>query len=101
MSVDTVFKKQDALTEAYHDAVHQQHQLLAEGTISEAKLSAVLKKMWDWFRTKINAIWDWLMVEISKLKKYVSELIQDGIEDVMNYFEIDFSVRMNTNVRLA
>ena len=101
LSVDTVFKKQDALTEAYHDAVHQQHQLLAEGTISEAKLSAVLKKMWDWFRTKINAIWDWLMVEISKLKKYVSELIQDGIEDVMNYFEIDFSVRMNTNVRLA
>ena len=101
LSVDTVFKKQDALTEAYHDAVHEQHKLLSEGTISEAKLSAVLKRMWDWFKMKINAIWDWLMVEITKLKKYVTELVNDGIENVMNFFEVDLSVRMNTNVRLA
>ena len=101
LSVDTVFKKQDALTEAYHDAVYKQHQLLAEGTINEAKLKAVLNKMWDWFKNKIKAIWNWLMVEITKLKNYVGELIQDGIEDVMNFFEMDVSVRMNTNIRLS
>ena len=98
LSVDTVFKKQDALTEAYHDSVHQQHQLLSEGTISEAKLKAVLNKMWDWFKNKIKAIWSWLMVELTKLKNYVNEIIEDGIEDVMNFFEVDVRVRMNTTV---
>ena len=96
LSVDTVFKKQDALTEAYHESVHKQHQLLSEGSISEAKLKAVLNKMWDWFKNKIKAIWNWLMVELTKLKNYVNELIQDGIEDVMNFFEVDVHVRMNT-----
>ena len=57
--------------------------------------------MWDWFKNKIKAIWNWLMVEITKLKNYVGELIQDGIEDVMNFFEMDVSVRMNTNIRLS
>ena len=38
---------------------------------------------------------------IDFLKEIKSELVNDGIENVMNFFEVDLSVRMNTNVRLA
>ena len=66
LTVSTAFKKTDELKEAYFDAVEKQQNLLMEGEISEAKMKAVLQKMWDWFTTRVKKIWNWVMVEITK-----------------------------------
>ena len=99
LTVSTAFKKTDELREAYYDAVEKQQNLLMEGEISEAKMKAVLQKMWDWFTTKVKKIWNWVMVEISKLKTAIVELFDDGVQFVMNAFETDVYVRVNTTVR--
>ena len=54
LTISTAFQKTDELNEAYFDAVAHQQELLTEGTISEAKLKAVLQKMWDWFIAKVK-----------------------------------------------
>jgi hypothetical protein len=99
LTVSTAFKKTDELKEAYFDAIEKQQNLLMEGEISEAKMKAVLQKMWDWFTTKVKKIWNWVMVEISKLKTAIVELFDDGVQFVMNAFETDVYVRVNTTVR--
>jgi len=87
------------LREAYFDAVEKQQNLLMEGEISEAKMKAVLQKMWDWFTTKVKKIWNWVMVEITKLRTAIVELFDEGVQFVMNAFETDVYVRVNTTVR--
>jgi len=99
LTVSTAFKKTDELREAYFDAVAHQHELLTEGTISEAKLKAVLQKMWDWFIARVKKIWNWVMVEITKLRTAIVELFDEGVQFVMNAFETDVYVRVNTTVR--
>ena len=99
LTVSTAFKKTDELKEAYFDAVEKQQNLLMEGEISEAKMKAVLQKMWDWFTAKVKKIWNWVMVEISKLKAAIEELFDEGVQFVMNAFETDVYVRANTTVR--
>ena len=99
LTVSTAFKKTDELNEAYFDAVAHQHELLTEGTISEAKLKAVLQKMWDWFIAKVKKIWNWVMVEITKLRNSIVELFDEGVQFVMNAFETDVYVKVNTTVR--
>ncbi len=99
LTVSTAFKKTDELKEAYFDAVEKQQNLLMEGEISEAKMKAVLQKMWDWFTTRVKKIWNWVMVEISKLKAAIVELFDEGVQFVMNAFETDVYVRVNTTVR--
>ena len=99
LTVSTAFKKTDELKEAYFDAIGKQQDLLMEGAISEAKMKAVLQKMWDWFTAKVKKIWNWVMVEISKLKAAIEELFNEGVQFVMNAFETDVYVRVNTTVR--
>ena len=99
LTVSTAFKKTDELKEAYFDAIGKQQDLLMEGAISEAKMKAVLQKMWDWFTEKVKKIWNWVMVEISKLKAAIVELFDEGVQFVMNAFETDVYVRANTTVR--
>ena len=99
LTVSTAFKKTDELKEAYFDAIGKQQDLLMEGAISEAKMKAVLQKMWDWFTEKVKKIWNWVMVEISKLKAAIVELFDEGVQFVMNAFETDVYVRVNTTVR--
>ena len=99
LTVSTAFKKTDELREAYYDAVEKQQNLLMEGEISEAKMKAVLQKMWDWFITKVKKIWNWVMVEITKLRTAIVELFDEGVQFVMNAFETDVDVRVNTTVR--
>ena len=99
MTISTAFQKTDELNEAYFDAVAHQQELLTEGTISEAKLKAVLQKMWDWFIAKVKKIWNWVMVEITKLRNAIVELFDEGVQFVMNAFETDVYVRVNTTVR--
>ena len=99
LTVSTAFKKTDELKEAYFDAIGKQQDLLMEGAISEAKMKAVLQKMWDWFTEKVKKIWNWVMVEISKLKAAIVELFDEGVQFVMNAFETDVYVRVNSTVR--
>ena len=99
LTVSTAFKKTDELKEAYFDAVEKQQNLLMEGEISEAKMKAVLQKMWDWFTTRVKKIWNWVMVEITKLRTAIVELFDEGVQFVMNAFETDVYVRVNTTVR--
>ena len=99
LTVSTAFKKTDELREAYYDAIDKQQNLLMEGEISEAKMKAVLQKMWDWFTTKVKKIWNWVMVEISKLKAAIEKLFDEGGQFVMNAFETDVYVKVNTTVR--
>ena len=99
LTVSTAFKKTDELKEAYFDAIGKQQDLLMEGAISEAKMKAVLQKMWDWFTEKVKKIWNWVMVEISKLKAAIVELFDEGVQFVMNAFETDVYVKVNTTVR--
>jgi len=99
LTVSTAFKKTDELRESYFDAVEKQQNLLMEGEISEAKMKAVLQKMWDWFTTKVKKIWNWVMVEITKLRTAIVELFDEGVQFVMNAFETDVDVRVNTTVR--
>ena len=98
LTVSTAFKKTDELKEAYFDAIDKQQNLLMEGEISEAKMKAVLQKMWDWFTAKVKKIWNWVMVEISKLKAAIVELFDEGVQFVMNAFETDVYVKVNTTV---
>ena len=99
LAYDTVFTKADEANEAYHHAVSKQHTLLAEGEITEFKLKRTLEKMKDWFVSKLKQLWHWFGVTMAKLKERVVKILQQSMDVIMNFFDVEVNVRVNTTVR--
>ena len=96
ISVDAVFKKQDALQESFLQDYIQQCELLSEGNFKDWFVGA-----WNKFKDGLTKIWSWLTDKIMELKKAVVEILQeDDIEQNLNLFELDVAVKVNPEVTL-
>jgi hypothetical protein len=100
LTYNTVFKKTDEFNEAYDHAVDKQHSLLAEGKINEFKLKATLVKMKDWLMSKMTKLWDWAATMMTKLKERVIKILEQSVDVIMNFFDVEVNVRVKTTVRM-
>ena len=100
ISVDYVFKKQDALQESFYYDMEEQQRLLSEGLIDLDKMKAWFTKAWDKFKEGITKIWTWLTEKIKEIRDAAVEIIEDGLESALNLFELDVIVKVNTEVTL-
>ena len=96
ISVDYVFKKQDALQESFIQDYTQQCELLSEGKLKDWFVGA-----WNKFKYGLTKIWLWLTDKIIELKNTVVEILQeDDIQQNLNLFELDVAVKVNPEVTL-
>ncbi len=96
ISVDYVFKKQDALQESFLQDYAEQRELLSEGKLKDWFVGA-----WNKFKDGLTKIWSWLTDKIMELRNAVIEILQeDDIEQNLNLFELDVDVKVNPEVKL-
>ena len=100
LTYNTVFKKTDEFNEAYDHAVSRQHTLLAEGKINEIKLKAALENMKNWLMSKMRKLWDWADTMMTKLKERVAKILEQSMDVIMNFFDVEVNVKVKTTVRM-
>lgn len=99
LNIDTAFSDADRLNEDFEKSVTKYEQYLAEG-VNEAVLWDAIKGLWAKFISKMKVIWETLVRTLVQLKNKLNELWDDGIDAVMNFFEMDISVRVDPYVKL-
>ena len=93
----------DKTDEAGLDMAEQTHkakQMLSEGLLNEWSFWEKLKKIWNSFISKMKIYWDKFVIMLKELKDKIVEVFDAGIHSVLNYFELDVDVSVNTKVRL-
>ena len=100
LAVDVVFDKTDEFqTEAYN-RIEKSRKHLTEGVISEGIFSDLVGKTWGWFKEKMKKLWDWAVEQFVKLKETIVELFKEGIDKVMNFFEVQPIVKVKYELKL-
>ena len=79
---------------------HKAEQMLAEGVLNELAFLDKLKKIWNSFISKLKGYWDKFVNMLMELKDKIVEIFDAGIYSVLNYFELDVTVKVNTKVKL-
>lgn len=100
LAVDVVFEKADEFqTEAANRIEHGQKHL-SEGVITEGIFKDLVGKTWGWFKEKMKNLWDWAVEQFIKLKKTIVELFEKGVDEVLNFFEFQPVIKVNTTIKL-
>ena len=100
LAVDVVFEKVDEFqTEAVNRIEHGQKHL-SEGVITEGIFKDLVGKTWGWFKEKMKNLWDWAVEQFIKLKKTIVELFEKGVDEVLNFFEFQPVIKVNTTIKL-
>ena len=95
VSVETIFKETDKLQESFYYDLIDQSKILSEG-----KLTDWIKNTWNKIKEKIKNMWLWFNKKIMELKNVANEIINTDIESTLNFFELDVTVKVNTEVTL-
>ena len=95
VSVETIFKETDKLQESFYYDLINQSKILSEG-----KLTDWIKNTWNKIKEKIKNMWLWFNEKIMELKNVANEIINTDIESALNLFELDFDVKVNSEVTL-
>ena len=59
-----------------------------------------IKNVWNSFISTLKIYWDKFVNMLQKIKDKIVEVFNTGIHAVLNYFELDVDVKVNTTVRL-
>jgi hypothetical protein len=73
--------------------------LLMEGKIDEAKLTDMLKGIWERLTNAIKTAWAKLINIISSLLTDLKDAINGGMNHLLWHFELEPIVRVNTKVK--
>ena len=100
LAVKTALDDRDTIEGEANEQVKRAQNLLNEGMIDEFAFLDAIKGAWNWLKDKVTKIWNWLAEKILEIKEKIKELWNDGVDAVMNAFEVDVSVRVNKTIRL-
>ena len=95
VSVETIFKETDKLQESFYYDLIDKSKILSEG-----KLTDWIKNTWNKIKEKIKNMWLWFNEKIMELKNVANEIINTDVESTLNFFELDVTVKVNTEVTL-
>lgn len=73
--------------------------MLMEGKINEAKLTDMLKGIWERLKNAIKTAWAKLVNVITSLLKELQDAIKGGMNHLLWHFELEPVVRVNTKVK--
>jgi hypothetical protein len=73
--------------------------MLTEGKIDEAKLTDMLKGIWQRLTNAIKTAWAKLINIITGLLKELQDAIKGGMNHLLWHFELEPVVRVNTKVK--
>jgi hypothetical protein len=80
------------------EEIQQNRQMLSEGMINEFKFKDTLKKIYTTAKEKLMGLFKFLIEKIKQIVKVAKEILKDGIDKILNYFELDVDVKVNPKV---
>ena len=80
------------------EEIQQNRQMLSEGMINEFKFKDTLKKIYTSAKEKLVGLFKFLVEKIKQIVKVAKEILQGGIDKILNYFELDVDVKVNPKV---
>jgi len=92
--------KTDAASLTMEENTHEAKQMLSEGLLNEWTFWEKLKKIWKTFVSTLKVYWGKFVEFLKEIKEAIVEVFNTGIHAVLNYFELDVSVKVNTKVKL-
>ena len=80
------------------EEIQQNRQMLSEGVINEFKFKDTLKKIYTKAKEKLLGLFKLLVEKIKQIVTMAKEIIKEGIDKILNYFEVDVDVKVKTKV---
>jgi len=80
------------------EEIQQNRQMLSEGVINEFKFKDTLKKIYTKTKEKLVGFFKLLIEKIKQIVAMAKEILKEGIDKVLNYFELDVDVKVTTKV---
>ena len=80
------------------EEIQQNRQMLSEGVINEFKFKDTLKKIYTKAKEKLVGLFKLLIEKIKQIVAMAKEIIKEGIDKILNYFELDVDVKVKTQV---
>lgn len=100
LAVDVVFEKADEFQTEAVNIIEDGQKYLSEGTITEGIFKDLVGKTWGWFKEKMKKLWAWATEQFIKLKNTVIELFEEGFDKVLNFFEMQPTVKVKYDLKL-
>ena len=95
-----VFDRADEFQTEAINRIEDCRKHLSEGVITEGIFKDLVGKTWGWLKGKMKKLWDWAVAQFVKLKETVIKLFEDGIDEVLNFFEFQPVIKVNTTINL-
>jgi len=98
VSVGVFLDQQGKVVTEAQAALDDSNRLLAEGNLTELELKRVksfITKTMQMFREKVLSLWNNLVSKITEIVEKARAFFEQGIEYVMNHFQVDVDVKVN------
>ena len=82
------------------ERTHEAKQMLSEGLLNEWSFWEKLKKIWKTFVSALKVYWEKFVNFLKEMKDKIVEVFDSGLNSILNYFELDVTVKVNTKVKL-
>jgi len=80
------------------EEIEHNRQMLSEGVINEGKFKDTLKAIYTKAKEKLVGIFKLLVEKIKQIVDMAKEILKEGIDKILNYFELDVDVKVKTRV---
>ena len=80
------------------EKIQQNRQMLSEGVINEFKFKDTLKAIYTKAKEKLVGFFKLLVEKIKQIVDMAKEILKEGIDKILNYFELDVDVKVKTRV---
>jgi len=80
------------------EQIEKNKQMLSESMINEIEFKNTLKKIYTTAKEKLVSIFQYLIQKIKQIVEVAKEIINGGIDKILNYFELDVDVKVNPRV---
>jgi len=80
------------------EEIEHNKQMLSEGVINEGKFKDILKNIYTKAKEKLVGLFKLLVEKIKQIVDMAKEILKEGIDKILNYFELDVDVKVKTRV---
>ena len=80
------------------EKIQQNRQMLSEGVIDEGKFKDTLKAIYTKAKEKLVGFFKLLVEKIKQIVAMAKEILKEGIDKILNFFELDVDVKVKTKV---
>ena len=80
------------------EELEHNRQMLSEGVINEFKFKDAVKKIYTKAKKKLVGLFKFLIEKIKQIANMAKEIIKEGTDKILNYFELDVDVKVKTKV---